>query len=304
MKKIKKLLRWLRYIFDISNKINSIQESLGRIESKLNTITRKYNLHDYEFKVFSQWGEDGIIEHLCNTIKPSVKSFIEFGVESYEEANTIFLLKNRNWRGLIIDGSSSNIKSIKQSSIYWRYDLKAVHAFITRDNINQIIADNGYSGSVGLLSIDIDGNDYWVWEAMHLIAPEIVIVEYNSLFGPFEKITVPYREDFYRNKEHGSNMYYGASISALDYLADIKGYDLVTSNSNGNNVFFVRRDKMNSFKKITPQEAYVQSDFREARNLKGEIEYISFKERQEAISHLPVIAVDTNTPKKLRDILC
>ena len=123
-------------------------------------------------------------------------SFIEFGVETYRESNTRFLLVKDNWRGLVIDGSETNVASIRALSEYWRHDLTAVASFITRDNINDLFADAGFTGEVGLLSIDIDGNDYWVWEAIDVVSPVIVVVEYNSVFGPEAQVTVPYAADF------------------------------------------------------------------------------------------------------------
>src|ERR1019366_6949647 len=89
-----------------------------------------------------------------------------FGVEDYREANTRFLLINRNWKGLVMDGGLQNMKRVREEEIYWRHDLTAICAFIARNNINRLIAQNGFSGPVGVLSIDIDGNDYWIRESI------------------------------------------------------------------------------------------------------------------------------------------
>ena len=122
------------------------------------------NIQEAEFKVFSQFGDDGIIQYLVNRVEIPAgrRRFIEFGVENYRESNTRFLLLNNNWSGLILDGSAENINSIKNDQIYWKHELTAVHSFIDRDNINELIAANGFAGEVGILSIDIDGNDYWI----------------------------------------------------------------------------------------------------------------------------------------------
>lgn len=210
----------------------------GKIMGELNKGKSSFNLHDYEFKVFSQNGEDGIIQFLVNKINIKNKVFVEFGVETYQEANTKFLLLNNGWSGLIIDGDENAMNLVNQSVLHWKYDLKAVGSFITKDNINQIISAAGIMGEIGLLSVDIDGNDYWVLKEIEVIQPQILIVEYNNMFGPKYKISVPYNESFERFEKHFSGLYWGASMSAFVDLAEQKGYDLVGSNSFGNNLFF------------------------------------------------------------------
>ena len=106
------------------------------------------------------------VQHLLRFVPISNKVFVEFGVENYLEANTRFLMVKDNWAGLVMDGSQQNIDFVRQDDISWRFNLKAQQAFITKENINDLIRANGISGEIGLLSIDIDGNDYWVWEAI------------------------------------------------------------------------------------------------------------------------------------------
>lgn len=303
MKFIRKFVRKIRSKLVDYSRLDSIQESLGRIESKLNAAQPNANPRDHEFKVYSQWGEDGIIDHLINRISVTSRSFVEFGVENYTEANTLFLLKHRYWRGLVIDGSVENIAAIKRSSEYWRHNLRAEATFITRDNINDIIIRNGLGGELGLLSVDIDGNDYWVWEAINCVSPCIVVAEYNSLFGPNAKLSTPYKDDFVRSHADSTNMYYGASIAALNQLAEGRGYSLVAGNSAGNNVFFVRNDLIGTLKKLTPEEAYVQAAFREAHTADGEVLHLSFAERQVAIASKPLVDVETGQTTMLRDFL-
>ena len=158
---------------------------LGKILIKNNVNKKPSTVEDIEFKIFSQFGDDGIIQYLINKLEleDDYKNFIEFGVENYEESNTRFLLFNNNWSGLIIDSSKKNIDKIKNSNYYWKFDLEAVHTFITRENINSLITNSKIIKKIGLLSIDIDGNDYWVWEKIDTIDPVIVIVEFNSNFG-------------------------------------------------------------------------------------------------------------------------
>ncbi len=257
-----------------------------------------------EFQVFSQWSEDGIIQFLINNIEIKNKSFIEFGVETYREANTRFLLMNNNWKGLVIDGSEAHIENIKNQDIFWKYDLTAVTNFITRENINSIFAENGFTGEIGLLSVDIDGNDYWVWEAINVVNPAIVIVEYNSVFGANNSVTVPYDPQFYRTDKHFSNLFLGASLKALTYLANKKGYALVGSNSNGNNGFFVRKDLLNDkVKAVTAEEAYVESRFRESRNADGTLSFVGGNDRMALIAEMTVVDVEKGKEVKVKDLI-
>src|SRR6266571_7871498 len=126
----------------VPHKISRIQEALGRIEQR-QIAQYCTNIDEAEFRVFSQWGEDGIIQYLVNHIQLERKLFIEFGVENYTESNTRFLLINNNWSGLVIDGCDENINYIKNDAIYWSNNLKAEHSFITNDNINDLIVRNG-----------------------------------------------------------------------------------------------------------------------------------------------------------------
>ena len=258
------------------------------------------NMNNAEFSVFSQWGDDGIIQHLIHAINIGKQIFIEFGVENYRESNTRFLLMNDNWSGLIVDGSEDHVKTIQSSEYYWRYDIQAVAKFITMENINKIFLENGMQGPIGLLSIDIDGNDYWVWQAITEVAPDIVIAEYNSLFGSDRAITVPYSPNFYRFDKHYSGLYAGASLPALNLLARQKGYALVGTNSNGNNAYFVKRDLLNSrVKECTIEECFRKSKFRESRDKNGRLTYLNREDATNLISGLKVINVKNDQMETL-----
>jgi hypothetical protein len=257
-----------------------------------------------EFKVFSQFGEDGIIQYLIRhaRVPAQSRSFVEFGVESYDEANTRFLLLNDNWRGLIIDGSSSSMRRVRNSAIYWRHNLVAVDAFIDADNINGLIKDAGFSGEIGLLSIDIDGNDYWVWERIDVVNPIVVVVEYNSVFGSRHAVTVPYDKNFSRSRAHSSHLYWGASLKALVEMGDSKGYAFVGSNNAGNNAFFVRRDHLNGQRELTAAEGYVESQFRESRDEAGDLTFLSGVARLHKILDMPIHDVERNAVVRLGDL--
>jgi hypothetical protein len=262
------------------------------------------DIRSAEFKVFSQFGEDGIIQYLIRQaqVPADRRTFVEFGVESYEEANTRFLVLNDNWRGLVMDGSSLHMRKVRDSSIYWRHNIVAVDAFIDAENINSLIRDAGFFGEIGLLSVDIDGNDYWVWEKIDVVNPIIVVAEYNSVFGSRHAVTVPYDKEFSRGRAHSSHLYWGASLKALVELGDRKGYAFVGSNSAGNNAFFVRRDRLNGQRELTAAEGYVESQFRESRDEAGNLTFLSGAARLQKIIDLPVYDVERNAVVRLGDL--
>jgi hypothetical protein len=263
------------------------------------------SLQDVEFSVSSQWGEDGIIDWLIERagIPAALHSFIEFGVQSYRVSNTRFLLQLRNWRGLIMDDGSEALASVKADGLYWKYDLTAKQAFITRDNINDLITSAGFSGGVGLLSIDVDGNDYWVWEAVTAINPVICVCEYNAVFGDVHPISVPYDPGFSRAQAHFSHLYFGASIAALRSLATRKGYRFVGTNLAANDAFFIREDYAQRFVDRTLRNIRaLPSKFRESRNREGQLDYIGGLDRLQAIATMPVVNTVTGQQTRLGDL--
>ena len=296
----------LRNIFDRSGKqvvdrlqlqnmkliaeINDTKILIGKlISNKIKKTGILENLHDAEFKVFSQWGDDGIIQYLVNRLDIPVKRFVEFGVSDYTEANTRFLLLNDNWSGLVLDCSEENVAYIKNDDIYWKHDLIASCVFVTNENINETLLDAGYTGEIGLLHIDVDGNDYWIWKAIDVITPVIAIIEYNSLFGPDRAITIPYDPTFSRIVAHHSGIYAGASLRALCDLAEGKGYAFIGSNSAGNNAYFIRKDRLGGITALNASQGYVASKFREHRDEQGQLTFLPGHEAIERIRGMKVL---------------
>ena len=253
---------------------------------------RSKNINDYEFSVFSQWGEDGILNYLINNLNIESKNFVEFGVENYLESNTRFILQNDNWSGLILDNDKKNIKEIQNHYYYWRHDLKAEYSHITSENINQILKDKFKQKSIGILSIDVDGNDYWIWKSIKEVDPQIVIIEYNSRFGKDRSVTVPYHPQFDRKKFHFSMLYYGASLKALCKLAESKNFKLVGTNKAGNNAFFVKKDLLNDqVQQTTIENCFRYGKFRESRDKKGELLFKNLNEEIEILKKLELVEV-------------
>jgi hypothetical protein len=284
-----------------SNDLKNPKVNLGQIQAYLNNQRSAYkSLHELEFQVYSQWGDDGIIQYLVNRINVPNKIFVEFGVENYKESNTRFLLINNNWSGLVIDGSAENIEYIRNDIISWAYDIHAVHSFITKENINGIIRDflsKGYESEIGILSIDIDGNDYWIWNEINVVNPVIVILEYNAVFGAEKKWTIPYQADFYRLDVHKSYQYWGASLKAFCQLGESKGYAFIGCNSNGNNAYFIRKDQLGSLRPVSCEEGFVDSKFREYVDDNGE--RVGGKKRLDLIKGMPIFNLETGEVEKI-----
>jgi hypothetical protein len=303
LESLEKIKSILVEITSLPSRIEDLQQAVGRIEMRQVKLANSSDIHHNEIKVFSQWGEDGIIQYLIDKVPITNKTFVEFGIGSYGECNTRFLLKNNNWSGLVIDGSSQNIQRLKRDRLYWQYNIKSECSFITRDNINQLISQNGVTGDIGILSVDIDGNDYWIWDAIDCISPRIVICEYNSLFGNSKNVSTIYADEFVIDKAHFSGLYWGASIGAFDYLARKKGYSLVASNTAGNNIFFVRNDVLSGIPTQSPEKAHVKSQFRISRDRNGALSFADGGDNLSVIEDMPLCEVDTGRIIKVKDLI-
>lgn len=292
--------RSTRTILKMEERFDELRATQGRILAGLNSSKTSKQLQDYEFKVFSQWGEDGILQKLIECVDISNRTFIEFGVEDFYESNCRYLLMNNNWSGFVMDGSQVNIDRMRHSYFYWKYQLDSAAAFITRNNVNQLLAASGFDADLGILSVDIDGVDYYVFDAVSDFRPRIVILEYNAVFGSDRNITVPYADGFDRTKHHHSNLYFGASLGALTHVANRKGYTLVGTSSTGVNAFFVRNDLMNgSLQAHTAQSAFTMSRAREGRDRQGKLSLLGGDDRIKAIRGLPVYNVETHQTEAL-----
>jgi len=247
-------------------------------------------LTEAEFKVFSQFGEDGILQYLIASASPLTRVFVEIGVDDYLEANTRFLLLANKWRGLVIEGNSKQVQRIRESDLRWRCDLMAVDAFVTSGNVNSLIEDAGVEGDIGVLSIDIDGNDFWIWKALEVVRPTIVVCEFNRAFGPALAITVPYDPEFSPQASHC--LYYGASLRALCMLAEQKGYAFVGCTSEGVNAFFVSKDRQNSLTCLQAADGFAMITAASRRA-------IDLRSHLSEIGHLPVFDVMSGAIKTL-----
>ena len=193
-----------------------------------------------------------------------------------------------------MDGSAENMSRLRRRPWFWRHDLEARACFLTRENVDQAIASWTGNDEVGLLHIDVDGNDYWLWDAISSVVPGIVVMEYNAVLGAERALSVPYKPDFRRLAAHHSGQYFGASLAALAHLANLKGYALVGCNGAGNNAYFVRREWIgNEIREVSVQEAYSAPTFRDSRNSQGHLDFRDLAGRQSTIRGMPMIDVTT-----------
>lgn len=301
MNRLSKIRRMLWQLLTLPRQVDELRRSVGRLEHELHLARPRASLRDYEFKVYSQFGEDGILQYLAHKLELERSTFVEFGVEDYTEANTRFLLMNNHWAGLVLDGSPSAVAAIQADPVRYRHSLQAACAFINRDNINDLIARHGLRGEIGVLSVDIDGNDYWVWEAVTVVSPCIVVCEYNSLFGARRKVSIPYAADFVRGQAHYSNVYYGASLAALAHLGARKGYTLVGTNSAGNNAFWVRNDRLGDLPAVTPEAGHTPARFRESRDSQGRHTFLDLEQCRQLIADLPLVDVETGAQLTVKE---
>lgn len=258
--------------------------------------------NEAEFSAFSQYGEDGIIEFLIRRCDISTETFIEIGVEAYIEANTRFLAEHRLWSGLIVDQNPRLVSDLERTQLNWRAGVSAVSAFLTRDNVRRLVDRFIAGGSIGLLSIDVDGVDYWLLEQLVDLGPELVIVEYNALFGDRAAVAIPYDDTFDRRRADYHNIYYGASLGAYAHL--LAGYSLVACTTAGNNAFFVRSDCVADVPPQSVPEAFRPRRFTEHRDARGALTGIRDTAQQLMdVAHLPLVDVSNGRIVPVRDLL-
>ncbi len=203
------------------------------------------SLDDVELRCFSQNGEDGILLYLFSLLGTVNKKAVEICAGHGLECTTANLIVNHGWRGLLFDGSADNVNYGKAFFATCQ-DTRLrpptfVQAWITKDNVNDLIAGCGYQGDIDLLSLDLDGMDWWIWQAIECISPRLVVVEYNAVWGPESAVTVPWQAGFVLDASRLPH-YCGASLAAFVKLGRSKGYRLIGQERIGFNAFFLRAD--------------------------------------------------------------
>lgn len=206
-------------------------------------------LNEVGFKAFSQTDEDGILLFIFSVLGTTNKKSVEICAGNGMECNTANLIIHHGWTGLLADGNPDQIR--KATRFYQTHGSTFVYpptfvcSWITRDNVNELLRANGFEGEIDLLSLDLDGMDYWIWQALEVVRPRVVVLEYQDIIGPEKALAVPYADDFNAYKyptTEGMPNFCGASLAAFTKLAQRKGYRLIGCNRYGFNAFFVRND--------------------------------------------------------------
>ena len=266
------------------------------------------DINDLDYKVFSQAGEDGIIDYLLYSLNIKKPKFIEMGVGDYRESNTRFVYERSSCKGLIVDVIENLEQKVKGNINFWKGDLKVVEKEIDSENIIETLNENNFSKDIDLFSLDIDGIDYWVLEKLPNEFSKIIVVEYNAIFGDKLMVSVPNIKGFQRHKYHYSYLCLGASLNALINLLNKKGYIFLGTNLLRTNAFFVLKkfkDKINLDLSNTNQlNKHVDSHIRESRNKKGRLNYLSGKNRLKEIENCEVVDLSDPEEKlvKIKDI--
>jgi hypothetical protein len=196
--------------------------------------------HTWEFSGFSQNGEDGILDVLRRQIRDSNRYFLEIGASDGVENNSAWLLVAEKYSGVMIDGDAASVERASRTVVVNSVGAESRRMFVTRDNIDDVRAMIPLHDP-DVFSLDIDGNDYHIAQAMLVsgFRPRIVVVEYNSVYGSARSMTISYQEAFVFTEADPTWLYYGASLAAWRKLFQAQGYRFVTVERNGVNAFFV-----------------------------------------------------------------
>lgn len=194
----------------------------------------------WEFSGFSQNGEDGILDVLRKQLLDSNRYFVEIGAADGIENNTGWLLIAEKYSGILIEGSPHLVERAKRTVVGYSIGAEIHNMFVTVESVQDIKA-LAFHHDPDVFSLDIDGNDYYIAEAIFNsgFRPKIFVVEYNSVYGSERSETVEYKADFVFTKAHPSHLYYGVSISGWLKFFLSHGYKFITVDRSGVNGFFV-----------------------------------------------------------------
>lgn len=213
---MKKIRSW---VFLLLASLTSLSFASG------NSFKPEIDLRSSERKIYSQNGEDGVIEKIFEVIGTTSKVYVEFGVENGVECNTRYMRERYGFNGLLMDLNNENPH------------INLHKEFVTAENINQLFQKYNVPTEFDLLSIDIDYNDFYLWNAIEY-NPRVVVIEFNANHQPSEDKVVAYNPNHFWD----TTTYFGASIMAMYKLGKAKGYSLVYAESTGVNLFFIRND--------------------------------------------------------------
>ena len=258
------------------------------------------NLHDAELRGFSQWGEDGSLDFLCDALGLAKPRMVEFGAGNFKECNSRFLAEARSASVVAVDARTDLLDAFEGSDLLWRTSIHPLVRFLTPANAVEVFSEarslfGGHPPDI--FSLDLDGIDYWIMESLDLTGVRVIVVEYNPLFGPKRAVTVPRAETFDRREEHHSWLYFGASLRAWLVLLGSRGYTFVGANRQGNNAFFVESESVGlvPIDRVDDSdlERFIQWNVRESRDREGRLSFLSGTDRQDVMRDMPLIDVLT-----------
>ena len=265
-------------------------------------------LSDVDYKIFSQNGEDGILDYLLYQLKIEKPKYIEIGVGDYTESNTRFIFERCSPKGVIVDCLENLEEKIKKNFSLWKSELKIVNDFVNPNNIIKIMREADTLNNLDIFSLDIDGIDYWILKELPKDFSKIAIVEFNPIFGKNLKVSVPNITNFDRKKYHYSNLCFGMSLQAAIEIMNEKNFYFVGTNLLRNNAFFIsknyKKEKYFENLVINNIENSTDANFTESRDIKGNLNFLNYQKRVKEILECEVIdlSVNSNTKIKLKDL--
>jgi hypothetical protein len=289
------------------NEIDEIKFSIG--QSHVRQMRKYYGtvktVSEVDYKVYSQYGEDGIIDYLLTSLNIEKPKFIEIGTQSYRESNTRFLYQNTTGYGVLVDSDPKLTERVMRvlGSYYYKGEIIPISLFVNRDNVLEVYDKGSKYGSVDLLSLDIDGVDYWIVEVLPESFAKVAILEFNPYFGHNLNITIPYKPDFDRAKYHYTNLAFGASLKAMVDIMKTKKMTFVGTNTNNNNAFFVSDNYINNLSLDLDEVSLSKSTenySRESRDRHGNLSFLGGYSRIEAIRDVEVINLNVGTKEVVK----
>jgi hypothetical protein len=278
---------WLKkhlYILKVRNRFNASTQVAQRqlyLQHQIAIQNGTFpQLNQTGFRAFSQFEEDGLLLFIFAAIGMTHKTFVEIGSDDGINSNCANLALNFGWHGLFLDGNQTAIERGRcfYSKYPHQWGSKPVFtcAKVQCENINQLIEQAGLVGEIGLLSVDVDGNDYWLWNALEVVQPQVVVIETHVEFG-MRNIVVPYDKDYFFPGKHP--VYHGASPEAMVNLARKKGYRLVGANDLGFNFIFVRNGLVeNILPEVTVESVLTHFSLQECYKRFDEVKDFDFLE--------------------------
>ncbi len=245
-----------------------------------------------EVSRYSQNGEDGLLLHLLSGIGVDRRQIVEIGCGPGHQCNSALLVCGFGWGGILIDRDPLEIEQARnffegrQSS----HRVTIIEQEVKPDAIDQLLSEQAIDGDLDVLSIDVDGVDFWIWQNLTTIQPRVVVIEVNASFGPERSCSVPWiagdpQHDRYRH--HLRGWHHGASLTAMEALGRSKGYRLVAVDSTGTNAFFLREDLvLPEFPALDPRKAWRPHQVRSRRH--------SAEEQEQSLRSLPMVEVESD----------